>query len=159
MCIRDRFIFNPRDLAELNIVIELLSAIVPFFLWCAVNWSLTTLMEGKGKFKDIVIATAYALTPFVLINIPLTVVSNFIRMEEGAFYYFLLALSVVWSGGLLFFGNMVVHDYDMPKTFSTIILTVVGMGVVIFIGLLFLSVINLMISFIVSIYQEMTLRL
>lgn len=153
------FIFNPRDLAELNIVIELLSAIVPFFLWCAVNWSLTTLMEGKGKFKDIVITMAYALTPFVLINIPLTVVSNFIRIEEGAFYYFLLALSIVWSGGLLFFGSMIVHDYDIPKTFSTIILTIVGMGVVIFIGLLFLSVINLMISFIVSIYHEMTLRL
>lgn len=153
------FIFNLRDLAELNIVIELLSVIVPFFLWCTVNWSLTTLTEGKGKFKDIVITTAFALTPFVLINIPLTIVSNFIRMEEGAFYHFFLILSMVWSGGLLFFGTMVVHDYDMSKTFSTVILTVVGMGVVIFIGLLFLSVINLMVSFIVSIYQEMTLRL
>ena len=66
------FIFNPRDLSRLNVIVELLSVLAPFFLWAVVNWALTTLMDGKGTFRDIIIATAYALVPFVLINLPLT---------------------------------------------------------------------------------------
>jgi hypothetical protein len=36
--------------------------------------------------KDIAIATAYALTPFILINIPMVVFRNYITIDEGAFY-------------------------------------------------------------------------
>ena len=64
------FIFNHQDLARLNVVIELVSVLVPFFLWSVVNWALTTLMDGKGTFKEIVTATAYGLTPFVVVNLP-----------------------------------------------------------------------------------------
>ena len=39
------FIFNPRDLTRLNILIEAASILVPFILWSMVNWALTTLME------------------------------------------------------------------------------------------------------------------
>ena len=31
-------------------------------------------MDGKGTLKEIYIASAYALTPIVLINVPMTIV-------------------------------------------------------------------------------------
>ena len=70
------FILNEVKLRELNVIVEILSIVVPFFLWCVANWCLTTLMDGEGSFKDIVITSAYALVPLVLINIPLIVFSN-----------------------------------------------------------------------------------
>lgn len=153
------FIFNTRDPSRLNILLELSSIVVPFFLWCSVNWALTTLMDGKGTFRDIYVATAYALVPLILINVPLTIVSNYITIEEGSFYYFLLAVAVIWAMLLLFFGTMVTHHYDVGKTLLTTILIVVGIGAVIFIGLLFFSVINLMIGFASSIRTELLLRM
>ena len=153
------FIFNYRDPARLNIILELLSVLVPFFLWCSVNWALTTLVDGKGTFRDIYIATAYALVPIILINIPLTVLSNFITLEEGSFYYFLLTVAVIWAMLLLFFGTMVTHHYDMAKTLLTTIGIIVGIGAVIFIGLLFFSVINLMVGFVSSVRTELLLRM
>jgi hypothetical protein len=54
-------------------------------------------MDGKGTFRDIIIATAYALVPFVLINLPLTFVSNYLTMEEGTFYHFFRIAAVLWS--------------------------------------------------------------
>lgn len=153
------FIFNPRDLSQLNVVIELLSVLVPFLLWAVVNWALTTLMDGKGTFQDIVIATAYALVPFVLINLPLTLVSNYLTLEEGTFYYFLNICAAVWTVYLVFVGMMTIHDYETGKNFWTCLLTIVGIGVVLFIALLFVHVINVVVGFISSVYAELVLRL
>jgi len=153
------FIFNPRDLSRLNVLVELLSVLVPFFLWAVVNWALTTLMDGKGTLRDIIIATAYALVPFVLINLPLTLVSNYLTMEEGTFYHFFRIAAALWTAYLIFIGMAVTHDYEKGKNFWTCLLTIVGIGVVLFIGLLFIHVINVVVGFISSVYAELVLRL
>ena len=82
------FIFNMADLTKLNVLNEFMRVLVPFILWCIANWCITTLMEGEGSFSEIVTATANALVPLVILYIPLTVFSNMLTVEEGAFYYF-----------------------------------------------------------------------
>ena len=42
-------------------------------------------MDGKGTLKEIYIASAYALTPIVLINVPMTIVSNYLTLNEDSF--------------------------------------------------------------------------
>src|SRR5690606_2003486 len=98
------FIFNTADLTRINLLMEFASVLVPFLLWCTVNWALTTLMDGKGTFLDIVSATSVALLPMVLIPAPLIVVSNYITAEEGTFYYFFQVLAMLWSAILIVFG-------------------------------------------------------
>jgi len=153
------FILNENKLRELNIIVEILSVALPFFLWCLANWCLTTLMDGEGSFKDIVITSAYALVPLVLINIPLIVFSNVITLEEAAFYTFFDILSLAWTVLLLFLGTSVVHQYSLLKTFLTSICIVIGMGLIIFIALLFFSLLQKMYSFVYTIYKEIALRL
>jgi len=153
------FILNEVKLRELNIIVEILSVALPFFLWCVANWCLTTLMDGEGSFKDIVITSAYALIPIILINLPLIVFSNIITLEEAAFYRFFDILAIAWAGMLLFLGTSVVHQYSLTKTFLTSICIVIGMGLIIFIALLFFSLLQQMFSFFYTIYKEVALRL
>lgn len=153
------FIFNNVKLLELNIFLEITSVAVPFLLWCIANWCLTTLMDGEGSFKDIVITSAYALTPLIIINLPLIPFSNIITVEEGAFYHFFSSLAVVWSTILMIIGTSVVHQYSIRKTVLTCIFIVVGMGIIIFIALLFFNLIHQMYWFFYSIYKEISLRL
>lgn len=153
------FILNTNKLTELNIYMEFASIIVPFLLWCIVNWSITTLMDGKGKFKEIYTTTAYALTPIILINLPLTLVSNMITLEEASFYYLFKIIALLWSALLVFFGMQTIHDYTMGKNTLATIFTIVGIGIVIFIALLFFSVISKLYNFIFGIYTEIMFRL
>jgi len=97
------FIFNFNKTEEVNVAVEMISVALPFLLWCVVNWGFTTLMDGKGTIKDIYIASAYALAPIIMINIPATIASNFMTADEGTFYYLLVAVSTIWAVGLLFF--------------------------------------------------------
>lgn len=153
------FLFNFNDLNELNIFSEALAIILPFLLWCVSNWCLTSLMEGEGGFKDIVITSAFALTPIIIINLPLILLSNAITVHEGAFYRFFDVIALTWSGALLILGTMVVHQYTLTRTIVTSVFIFVGMGLIIFIALLFFSMLQQMISFAYTLYLEISLRL
>lgn len=152
------FLVNPNDLRKLSSLDELKYVVLPFFLWCIANWSLTTLMEGEGKFSEIVTVTAYSLMPMIVLYLPLTAVSHFITLEESAFYYFFDTLGTFWFIWLLFIGTMTVHQYSVRKTIATMLLTLIVIGIMIFLGLLVFSLVQQMFSFVYTIYQELTFR-
>jgi len=117
------------------------------------------LMNGKGKFVDVFIASSYALTPIVIINIPITIMSHFITMEEGPFYYIFLAIALIWAASLLFFGIMVTHRYDLKKNFFTTIFTIAGMVFIIFLSVLFFNLVEQIYTFVSEIYHELIYRI
>ena len=147
---------NPDQLSTLN---ELKFILLPFLLWCIANWSLTTLMDGEGKFTEIMIATVYSLLPLVLIYFPQVLYSNVITADESSFYYLLDTIAMIWFIWLLFTGTMTVHQYSAGKTIVTMLLTLVMMGIIIFLGVLFFSMLQQMVNFASSIYREITFRL
>lgn len=152
------FLFNDLQLNEFNIYSEIISILIPFFLWCGVNWGLTTLMEGKGTFRDIFISTAYGLTPIIVLLLPLIPLSNFFSLEEASFYYLILAISVIWSAILVLLGNLVIHEYGLFKTIATAIFTIVGIMMVLFIFMLFFDVFTEFIDFVETLFLELSLR-
>ncbi|WP_338556857.1 YIP1 family protein [Paenibacillus sp. KS-LC4] len=152
------FVVNLVNPNGLNSFMEILYVVVPVLFWCVANWSLTTLMDGEGKFVDIFTSTCFALIPFVIIHLPWILLSNFISLQETAFYHFSSSIAMIWCVFLLFVGNMTVHQYTPSKTIGTIILTIAAMGFMAFLSLLFFSLIQQMLAFISVIYQEMVLR-
>jgi len=152
------FLVNFVDPRSFNSINEVLYVLVPFALWTVSNWSLTTLMDGEGTFRNIVMATAYALLPMILIYLPSTIISNFMIPQETSFYYLLQTVAVIWFVWLLFIGTMTVHQYTVTKTVLTMALTVVVMGIIIFLGLLFINLVQQMMDFFINLYKEYTLR-
>lgn len=152
------FLVNYYDPRYLNTLDDLMFTVLPFFLFCVANWSVTTLMEGEGKFREIVIATAYALLPMILINIPLTFISRFLTNEETAFYWMLNSFGALWFLWLLFVGNMTIHQYSVTKAVFTLVLTVIAMGIIVFLGALALVICMDMYWFVYDIYRELIFR-
>ena len=70
------FLFNPDKFAPFEIVFEVNKLLILFVVFCIANWSVTTLMQGEGTFKDIVMTTGYACFPLVLIPLPVAIISN-----------------------------------------------------------------------------------
>ena len=152
------YIVNFNLIDELNTINQLVYVILPFFLWCVANWSTTTLMDGEGKFGEIVMATGYAMFPMMVLYFVQTLFSNVITQEEAAFYYFLDTLAVIWLVWLLYVGMMTVHQYTPGKTVVTMVLTVIVCGIILFIGLLFFSLIQQIVGFAQTIYKELVFR-
>ena len=103
--------------------------------------------------------TAYALTPYVIIQIPLIILSNFVTKQEGAFYDVFSNISFIWTAVLLFMAMMMIHQYSFGKTLLFTIITIFGMLVFIFILLLFFSMISQGVAYFVSLTREIMFRL
>ncbi|MCL2442053.1 MAG: YIP1 family protein [Treponema sp.] len=153
------FQFVSVNMEYFNSIIVAMRILLPVGLWALANWSLTTLMDGKGRMYEIYMSVCYALTPFVIINIILIILSQFITYEEGAIYWVLAGFAGIWTGILILSAMMMVHDYSLVKTILSSLLTIVGMGVIVFIFVIFFSLISDAVSYFVSLYKEIMFRL
>lgn len=141
-----------------NVWRALLTMLIPFLLWCVSNWCLTTLMDGKGSLKDIFIASCYALIPYVLINPCLIVLSNVITGDEFAFWAVFSTVSTIWFVFLMLAAMMETHEYSFSKAIFSSFLTIVGMGVIIFLFFIFFSLISDCVAYFVALYKEVAFR-
>ncbi|MDF2542083.1 MAG: hypothetical protein K0S47_1801 [Herbinix sp.] len=128
-------------------------------LWTIANWALTTLMDGKGKMRDIFIATCYSLAPIVLLGIPATILSNFVTESEIQFVDFMNSFGLYWAIFLIFFGILTTNEYSLTKNAVTTVLSLIGMGFIAFIGILFINVISKMWEFGSTIVNEIIYRI
>ena len=144
---------------QVNLFVECLVVAVPIIIFCVANWSLTTLFDGKGRMKDIYIGTVYAMTPIVLIQLPLILLSNVVTVEEGAIYSVLTSLSMIWSGLLLVSAMMMIHDYTLAKTIAFMIMALFGALVILFVLLILFSLISDFAAYFISLYKELAFRL
>lgn len=141
-----------------SIFIQITAVIVPLLLWAIANWCLTTLFDGEGSFKDIFIATSYSLLPIPMLIIPGTIASNFLAANEAQIITLLSSLAFVWVGLLIFSGMMVTHDYSLAKNILTSVGTIVGMAFIMFVGVLFSSLVMKIVSFVSQVIIEISYR-
>ncbi len=153
------FQFINAPIQHINIFEEAASLALPFLVLCLANWAMTTLFDGKGRFKDIYMAMCYALVPYILIQLPMVIISNGLTFEEGSIFTVMLSVSVIWCVFLVFIGLMQIHDYGPGKTLIFIIVTIVGAMVIIFLALTFFSLLSDALAYFVSLYREIVYRL
>lgn len=144
---------------RVNIFQQCASLLLPLGIYCICNWGLTTLFDGKGTLKDVYIATAYALVPYIIGMFVVIPLSNILTMEEGALYTVIQSFMLVWSALLLVIGMVQIHDFGLGKTLLFLLMTVLGMAIVIFLILLFLTLVGDGVGYFVSVYKEINFRL
>ena len=152
------FIVNDVDPLDVNALTELIAVLLLYFLFCVGNWSITCLMEGEGRLKDISIAVGYAMIPMIVCMNLGTVVSQFVAQNEEAFYFMIIGIGIAYGLFMMLIGIMEIHNYTLGKTLVTIFLTFIAMFIIIFVTLLFVDLINQVYSFFYSIYQELIFR-
>lgn len=153
------FIFNKVYWPEINIFMYLASVLFPLALWCVGNWALTTLFDGKARLPQIYMATCYCLLPYPLFQFPLIILSNVVTVDEGAFYGVLSTVSLVLCALLILVAMSQIHEYTMGKTLLFTVFSIFAMLVIVFILLLFFSMISQGVAYFVSIVREILFRM
>lgn len=143
---------------DTSIVMMFASILLPVFLWVISNWCFTTLFDGEGSIKDIYIATCYALFPLPPFLIITTLLSNIITLDEQGLLTLALGVALFWCGFLLFFGMQVIHDYSLFKNILTTIVSIVGMVFIMFMAVLFTSLLSKLFGFVYNIIIELSYR-
>ena len=104
------------------------------------------------------IGTCYALTPYPLMQIPLMVISNVVTVDEAEFYSVLSAISIIWCGLLIIAAMGQIHEFSGAKNILFMVFSLFAMLVMIFILMLFFSMITQGIGYFYSLYKEFMFR-
>jgi hypothetical protein len=152
------FVVNDLDPRDIDSFDELISVLFFFLVLSIANWSITCLMEGEGRLKDIVIALGYGTIPITVMTVAATIVSQAVADNERAFYYIMVAAGIAYGVIMMMIGIMQVHNYTLGKTMLTLFLTFVALLVIIFLILLFYNMLNMVYLFFYSIYTELYFR-
>lgn len=152
------FIFNMNRLSDYSLPIMLAKTVGIAFLFIIANWAVCTLFNGNGNLKEIACVTTYSLLPFIgamLINV---IASNFLTSSEGAIMDIILVVGILWSLLLLLSGLAAIHEYTITQSLFSVIATVIGMAVIVFLLIMFFSLMQQTVSFFQSIIDELANR-
>ncbi len=151
------FIFNPNRVETFNFPVMLITTIGLFFAFVIANWSITTIMDGKGTLKEISIFMSYALMPYIIGNGVLIILSRIFTLEEAAFYNIGMYFVYIWTGLQIIFALREVHRYSLKKTIWTTLLTLFALVVIVVLCAIIYSVFSQLFGFFGTIINELML--
>ncbi len=152
------FVVNTVNTRYVDSRTEIIGIFFAVLLFSVANWSITCLLEGEGRFKDILTVMGYSMLPMVLTFLPVTILSWFIAADEEGIYSLLKGISILLFVVILLIGIMIIHNFGFGKTLFTLLLTFVALLIILFIIMLLYSLLNQVYLFFKSAYTELVLR-
>ena len=142
------------DKDNINPVMVMASAVLPYLIFIVSSWAVGVLVNGKGNMVDIFKVISYSLYPVVILNLVGTLLSNIVTEDEAALVSGIFVVAYVFFVFYAFIGLIMVHQYTFTKNVGAILLSFVAMLIIIFITLLLVTLLSGFITDIVTIFNE-----
>lgn len=153
------FSFAPYvTLSQIPLETEVLTTLGLFLLWNGANYLVSTISDGEGRVRDVIIGSAYSLFPYVLFALPIALVSNVLTLNESFIYSFSLDLMWAWVGIMLFMMVKEIHNYSFSETVRNVLITLFTMALFLLTGYILYILFNQLFDFVAAIVQEVGLR-
>ncbi|MBQ3669517.1 MAG: hypothetical protein IJM56_05795 [Clostridia bacterium] len=153
------FLINYNDLYQVSTLYLMLVTAFPVFLFVTGNWSVTTLLNGEGKYHEIFMVTMYALYPYCILRIVALILSNVLLLDEMAIVNAIRGIGIALFVFYLFVGLVVIHNYGFGQGIGMVLLTLFAILVIVFVLMLGFSLVADVFDFLRTVARELRLRL
>lgn len=153
------FVFNPfPDVAFIPVGNEIVMTLLLMVLWNAANYLISTISDGEGRVRDVVIGSAYSLFPYALFVLPIALLTNVLSLNEAFLYSFSMNIVWFWMGLMLFIMVKEIHNYSFWETVRNVLITIFTMGLFVLTGYILYVLFTQLFDFVSAIFQEVRLR-
>ena len=152
------YLFKTTNLQNVNFVMEVLKWVLIIFTFVFANFLVSTLQNGEGFFRDIMIGTIFSFAPVILFKLPIDIASNLLTYNEGYIFTILNALIWAWSVLNIILMLKEIHNFTVKELIVNILLTFVAIVVLILLILVVYILTNQLIEFIVNLIKEGVMR-
>lgn len=152
------FAFSTKNPVYFNLGSVISTTFAPVALWIISNYLVSTISEGEGRFKHIYICTIYSLVPYLIIALPMQLLSNVLTLNELFLYSFSMFVAKAWSVVLLVIMVKELHDYTLKETIRNILVTVFTMLLMVLVLFILTILCKYEVDFIKSVIQELRIR-
>ncbi len=148
------FLFTIYDAASFNSLWLFVKTVGLVGLWILANWMVCTLLQGKGRFKEIAIVTCYSLLPLIIEKAIRLVLTNVLLPSEASFLNILDAIAVLYFLILMTIGLIKIHDFSMGRLIGTSVLSLAGVAAIVFLVITIVILVQQFGGFIVTVVTE-----
>lgn len=153
------FVFSPFSTSwQIQIETEITYTIVPILLWNAANYLVSTISDGEGSLRQVIIGSAYSLFPYALFALPIALLSNVLTLNEVFIYTFSNQLILFWCGLMLVIMVKEIHNYTVSETVRNLLATLFTMAMFLLTAYILYVLFNQLFEFVQAIVQEVGLR-
>lgn len=153
------FLINYNDIYRVSTLYLMLVTAFPVFLFVTGNWSVTTLLNGEGKYHEIFMVTMYALYPYCILRIVALILSNVLLLDEMAIVSAIKGIGIALFAFYLFVGLVVIHNYGFGQGIGMVLLTLFAILIIVFVLMLAFSLVADVFDFFRTVLREIRLRL
>ena len=140
-----------------NLIVEIAKILVPFFTWGMAYYGVTSIMDGETTLCEVLVSSAYSLTPYLIFTIPMSLLSNVMSTSEAGVYSFVFTFMWVWIVFLYFLSLKEMNDYTFGKAIGVFLLVLCTMILIWTISVLFYVLTNNLWSFLKDLQLELRL--
>ena len=151
-------VLNTNDPTKFNSLTTIIYTVCPVVVLSIANWSVTTLMNGKGKMKEIFMMGCYSYFPVIITGIIGVIASNFVTEDEALLVTLLYIIGYFLMAYMICMGLICLHEYGILKTFATIFATIIATCIIAFVALLIFDLSQQIYGFVYSLYKEIVTR-
>lgn len=152
------FVFVADDASSFNSIIQLARSVGLVLVWTVTNWAACTLFGGIGKMKEIFTVVTYSLVPMTFGNFLYTLVTHIMTPDEAAFMSVITVALTLYSVIMIIIGTMIVHDFSFGRFIGTSLLTVFGIAVIVFVGIIIIILVQQLVAFLSTVMGELIYR-
>ena len=127
------FRYSSYDTGTYNTLFQFVQTVGLVLAWSVANWSICTLQNGKGRFKEVFIVTSYSIFPIILYNIVSIPLTHMVASAGSSLISGIQLLAYIFCGIMLTVGLMTVHDFSFPRFVFTSIITILMIILIIFV--------------------------
>ncbi|WP_274361939.1 YIP1 family protein [Paenibacillus thermotolerans] len=152
------YLFANGDPDQMDLMPIILTTAVPLVFWVVMNYMVSTISDGEGKFSEVYIGTIYALSPYLIFVLPIALLSNVLTFNEKFVYDYSMMFIQGWSILLVCIMVKELHDYTFGQTVRNLFLTLFGIVMAALVIFLLVLLFNQEVDFVQTIVQEMRNR-
>jgi DNA-binding beta-propeller fold protein YncE len=153
------FVFNPyTNVADIRVGNEIVMVAPLILIWNAANYLVSTISDGEGRVRNVIIGSAYSLFPYALFAFPIALLSRVLTTNEAFIYSFSMNIVYFWTGLILFFMVKEIHNYEFMETVRNVLVTLFTMAMFVLTGYILYILFSQFFDFITAILQELRLR-
>lgn len=148
------FLFTVYDAASFNSLWLFVKTVGLVGLWIIANWMVCTLLQGKGRFKEIAIVTCYSLLPLIIEKAIRLILTNVLLPTEASFLNILDTIAILYFLILMTIGLIKIHDFSMGRLIGTSVLSLAGVAAIVFLVITIVILVQQFGGFIVTVVTE-----
>ncbi|GHV42574.1 hypothetical protein FACS189490_11830 [Clostridia bacterium] len=152
------FIFGGGIGYRMNPLILALTTILPFALFITGSYLISSINDGEGRLRDMYVATAYALTPYIIFTPVMIALSHFLTLSESFIFLFGNVLIIGYAAVLVFLVVKEIHCYTIFRAVANILLTAAFMIIAVLALIVLFILYRQLLNFAASLLEEVRYR-